>query len=467
MQSSSTALPAAPAFSTILDIRGLQPSSVLCKLSENLGPSDQVNVYGTLDSTATSSSANIVLLGSVYGNQGDTANPLTIGLWPFLFAQRVAGTATGTFFVSGSTASGTTTAPSSTALPSLNAFSTAINLTSFGSGLPVRVGLDKSATANDVFNVYGTNDSAFVGTAGGQLINQISGGGKSSSGSVLVQNFQYVYVQRVAGSTAGNLLAWGADDVAGATPGSYWAVGGNTGASSPFVGGTNDATPVHVVSGSGGTSGAELDLLPVSGTSTTVTAKLSTPNAVLISAGNALAATTSSIQLSPSHSAIPPNANITAGQTFLSPPSGATASPTLVFFDEAGSTSVTLRAATTGNDGSAYTLPTTAPTNSVGQALVSSPSGAMSFGSSIQKGSNALTAGVSGAIAANISATSRIVVSLKTPVSDALTVKYSALGSGRTNGTPGSFVISALNATGGGAVNTNDTSTIDWVVLDN
>lgn len=56
----------------------------------------------------------------------------------------------------------------------------------------------------------------------------------------------------------------------------------------------------------------------------------------------------------------------------------------------------------------------------------------------------------------------RIFVSLKTPVGDALTIKYAALAADRVNGNKGSFQISALSAAGGGAINGVDTSTIDW-----
>ena len=279
MKSFSTALPATPSFSALLDIRGLLPGSVLCKLSENLGPSDQVSVYGTLDSTATSASANLTLLGSVYGNQGDSGNPLTIGLWPFLFAKRTTGTSTGTFFVSGPASPGAATAPGSTALPSLNAFSAAINLANFGSGLSVRIGLDKSQTASDVFNVYGTNDSAFAGTAGGELINQISGGGSNNSGSVLVQNFQYVYAQRIGGATAGNLLAWGADDADGGGVASFWDVGGN--ATGPLTGGTLDGSAVTV----GGLSAASPTSV-VSGTTGDVVVNSGTTGSVNLGTGD-------------------------------------------------------------------------------------------------------------------------------------------------------------------------------------
>lgn len=73
--------------------------------------------------------------------------------------------------------------------------------------------------------------------------------------------------------------------------------------------------------------------------------------------------------------------------------------------------------------------------------------------------------GKTAAIPAFITAQSRILVSLKTPVGDALTIKYAALAADRVNGVPGSFQISALAAAGGGAVNGADTSTIDWEVF--
>lgn len=83
-----------------------------------------------------------------------------------------------------------------------------------------------------------------------------------------------------------------------------------------------------------------------------------------------------------------------------------------------------------------------------------------------QSGSAAIVVGTgkTAAIPAFITANSRIVVSLKTPVGDALTIKYAALAADRVVGAPGSFQISALAAAGGGAVNGVDTSTIDWLV---
>jgi hypothetical protein len=84
----------------------------------------------------------------------------------------------------------------------------------------------------------------------------------------------------------------------------------------------------------------------------------------------------------------------------------------------------------------------------------------------LQKGSAAIVVGTgkTAAIPVILSATSSIVVTQKTPVGDALTVKYSALAADRVNGAPGSFQITAVLAAGGGAVNGADTSTIDWYV---
>lgn len=84
-----------------------------------------------------------------------------------------------------------------------------------------------------------------------------------------------------------------------------------------------------------------------------------------------------------------------------------------------------------------------------------------------QAGSSAIVVGTgkTAAIPAFINANSRILVSLKTPVGDAATVKYAALAADRVIGALGSFQISALAAAGGGAVNGADTSTIDWEVI--
>lgn len=81
-----------------------------------------------------------------------------------------------------------------------------------------------------------------------------------------------------------------------------------------------------------------------------------------------------------------------------------------------------------------------------------------------ESGSAAILVGTgkTAAIPAFITPTTRIIVCLKTPSGDALTVKYAAIDADRVNGAPGSFKISALAAAGGGAINGVDVSTIDW-----
>ncbi len=88
-----------------------------------------------------------------------------------------------------------------------------------------------------------------------------------------------------------------------------------------------------------------------------------------------------------------------------------------------------------------------------------------SFNGGVQRGVTTLSSGVSPAITARIAATSRIVFGLNAPANDALTVKYAALSTDRSNGVAGSFKISALTAAGSGAINTADTSIMDWMVV--
>ena len=83
----------------------------------------------------------------------------------------------------------------------------------------------------------------------------------------------------------------------------------------------------------------------------------------------------------------------------------------------------------------------------------------------IQMGNAALVSGVTAAIAATISATSRIVGFVKTsaPGAGSLTVQYAALPGNRVVGEPGSFKLTALIAAG--TINVLDTSNLDWFVL--
>ena len=84
-------------------------------------------------------------------------------------------------------------------------------------------------------------------------------------------------------------------------------------------------------------------------------------------------------------------------------------------------------------------------------------------GSLFQSGVATLVAGDSGAIAATVTANTRIIVSGKTPNTTALTVTYAALGADRSVGAPGSFRIKSLLADG--TINVADVSTVDWIAF--
>lgn len=84
-------------------------------------------------------------------------------------------------------------------------------------------------------------------------------------------------------------------------------------------------------------------------------------------------------------------------------------------------------------------------------------------GSLIQSGVATLTAGDSGAIAATVTANTRIVVTLKTANTTTLTTNYAALSGDRSVGAPGSFKIKAVVAAG--TINVADVSTVDWIAI--
>jgi len=87
------------------------------------------------------------------------------------------------------------------------------------------------------------------------------------------------------------------------------------------------------------------------------------------------------------------------------------------------------------------------------------------FGATLQAGTTKLTVGVSPLIPAALSATSRIVVSVKTPAGGdfASTYAYAAPAADRDL-TAQMFRVRALNA--GGVANAGDASDVDWLIID-
>lgn len=80
----------------------------------------------------------------------------------------------------------------------------------------------------------------------------------------------------------------------------------------------------------------------------------------------------------------------------------------------------------------------------------------------LQSGTATLSSGTVTISTANITASSRIIVSYKTP-GGTLGAALSVPSGSRSNGTPGSFVIRAVDTAG--SVVTTDTSTVDWMIL--
>ena len=81
----------------------------------------------------------------------------------------------------------------------------------------------------------------------------------------------------------------------------------------------------------------------------------------------------------------------------------------------------------------------------------------------LQFGVATLVAGVTAAIAATVTANSRIIVTVKTATTITDTAIHAALATDRTPGAPGSFKISALKADA--TVNVADVSILDWILI--
>jgi hypothetical protein len=538
MKNLSLAVPSlgefAPSVAPPFDIRTLDASAILLKLSVDLQPTDQLTIFGTLDVTATPSSPNLNLLGEVIGNNGQAVSGNFVSYWPYLFIERTAGTTptspTSLFFASSATAIGAS-APLTTALPSNTFFSTLINLEPFGN--PVRVGLDGNQTEIDTFSLYGTDDSTTTGFSGGTLLANLQGGGSLSS-SALVSAYQYVYVLRTGGFTAGNLIAWSTDDPGGGGGGSTapinleslavnnTAVNGNFGTPpltaaqsvdiySSFVLTQTTALVTAALPTPTITTAGKIVFVSVSSASTSsimmygLTIDIDygasfqwdgsewTPVGVgnaFTDGGNEFGHTTTLATLDnhnliiaaggpvPTTGNVIVNANgqvsVTSGNgdTVLTATgstsglalqtNGAGAAP-LKWFNTANTFFSAFKAFGTLAASTTWVLPQTDGTAGASSALVTDGAGDLSF-TQVQSGTSSIGAtGVSAAIAANIKATSRILITVKDFVASTA-VGLEAKSASRTIGTPGSFVVTAYDASGAAVVAASGT-TFDWFIF--
>ncbi len=205
----SVTLPASGLFSAVLSLQTLDTNGPIgFGVSAGLTSADSFILYGTLDAAATDAT-NAYNIG--YFSGGTEALPSGIAkqaaTWPFLLVKRVAGSTAGSLLVAGNPL----TAPAvvSTAAPTTTgAYSSAINLTSLGAS-NVRIGGSRQMGATDSFDVFLSNDATITTSADCYLAGRITGGGETALTSLAVSGFSYAIVQRVAGSTAGTIIAAG------------------------------------------------------------------------------------------------------------------------------------------------------------------------------------------------------------------------------------------------------------------
>ena len=197
-----------------LDAGTIDPATLIASLSQTLSPSDSFAVYGTLDPSSTAASSNLTLICQIEGSYGLASIAPEVYGWRYFFVQRLLGNGAGSFYVSGETNRNPLSAPASVALPAAGAAFALLPLTALKNS--VLIALDASQTVHDVFNVYGTDDPSAMGKAGTILIGQLRGGGTAqpvgSFGSVHVDSFESVLIERVSGATPGFAYAWGRSD---------------------------------------------------------------------------------------------------------------------------------------------------------------------------------------------------------------------------------------------------------------
>ena len=221
MQQVSVAVPIS-GFSAQLDVGALDPATVVAQLSKTLTGNDSFAIYGTLDPSATGASPNLAFLAEIQGDNGTTRLATQIRGWRYLFAKRLFGQDPGNFIASGNVAQNPSAPSLPVALPAVGGFAQ-ISFATFAG--PVRVSLDQGQTANDTFDVYGTNDPAANSAAGSVFLGKMRGGGSSEpvispNNSVVVAGYAFALVERTGGSTTGSASAWSAGTATGGGAGS-------------------------------------------------------------------------------------------------------------------------------------------------------------------------------------------------------------------------------------------------------
>lgn len=251
-----------------------------------------------------------------------------------------------------------------------------------------------------------------------------------------------------SGSTLAAVGLSGEDTGINASP--PWVQGGNAFGATGVLG-TTDAFPLHIIAESNTVFSSDGSAVAIGGTGGVAIA--GGAGGVMLGASGA-----GGISFSPG----------TTGGVVIQPrAAGAGNTSTLALLELAanGTNFVGFKAPDAIASDVTWVLPN-ADANLANKALLSDGAGNLSWGNAIQSGAANLTNGVSAAIPANISATSRIFIQAQETVPGAgnLTIDYRPLAADRINGTPGSFKITAVIAAG--TINALDQSQgIMWMVL--
>lgn len=205
----------AATYSAVLSLQGLDTNGPIgFSLSVGQTVADVFELYGTLDAAAIDNT-NAQILGQFSG--GSSALPKGIAdqarTWPFVLIRRIGGATAGTFAVAGNPAA--SPAVVTVAAPVVvGAYSALITMTTIGAE-NIRIGGARQQTAADVFDVWVSDDPALASSTGAKLAARITGGGGTLLISAMVSGFNYAIVQRVSGTTAGNIIAAGVSPSSG------------------------------------------------------------------------------------------------------------------------------------------------------------------------------------------------------------------------------------------------------------
>lgn len=199
----------AASYSSVLSLQGLDTNGPIgLGLSVAETTTDTFVLYGTLDAAAVDNT-NAQALGQFGGGSSNLPKGIAdqAKTWPFLLVQRTGGATAGSFFAAGNPAASPSVVTTAAPVVAGN-YSALMTLTTLGAQW-IRIGGARAMTASDVFDLFLSNDATLASSTGAYYAGRFTGGGGTALISVLESGFNYAIIQRVSGSTAGNIIAAG------------------------------------------------------------------------------------------------------------------------------------------------------------------------------------------------------------------------------------------------------------------